>query len=238
MRREDRHQVARGRGARLEPRRPVRGARDSRRRTTAGAASTSPPRRPETLLLADRPRRAITPQRLARRAVRAVRQSLPGLRARLHLLLRAPVPCLLEPRRRASTSRRGSSTSRASPQLLDAELAAPGYVCKPINLGANTDPYQPAEREHRTTRALLEVLLAHRHPVTDRHQGRAGAARPRPARRAGGAAAVLGRREPHHARRWPEAQCSSRVPPRRARGCASSANSSPPAYRSRCCSRR
>jgi len=50
--------------------------------------------------------------------------------------------------------------------LLARELGAPGYVCKPINLGANTDPYQPAEREHRTTRALLEVLLAHRHPVT------------------------------------------------------------------------
>ena len=51
-------------------------------------------------------------------------------------------------------------------RLLDRELAAPGYVCKPINLGANTDPYQPAEREQRTTRELLEVLLAHRHPVT------------------------------------------------------------------------
>jgi DNA repair photolyase len=50
--------------------------------------------------------------------------------------------------------------------LLARELAAPGYVCKPINLGANTDPYQPAERELGTTRALLEVLLAHRHPVT------------------------------------------------------------------------
>jgi len=32
------------------------------------------------------------------------------------------------------------------------ELArARGYVCKPINLGANTDPYQPAERELGTT---------------------------------------------------------------------------------------
>jgi len=51
-------------------------------------------------------------------------------------------------------------------ERLAEELAAPGYVCKPINLGANTDPYQPAEREHRTTRALLEVLLRHRHPVT------------------------------------------------------------------------
>ncbi len=51
-------------------------------------------------------------------------------------------------------------------QLLERELSSPGYVCKPINLGANTDPYQPAERQHRTARELLEVLLAHRHPVT------------------------------------------------------------------------
>jgi DNA repair photolyase len=51
-------------------------------------------------------------------------------------------------------------------RLLDRELAAPDYVCKPINLGANTDPYQPAERQYHTTRELLEVLLAHRHPVT------------------------------------------------------------------------
>jgi DNA repair photolyase len=51
-------------------------------------------------------------------------------------------------------------------QLLERELAAPRYVCKPINLGANTDPYQPAERELGATRALLEKLLAHRHPVT------------------------------------------------------------------------
>ena len=51
-------------------------------------------------------------------------------------------------------------------RLLDRELRAKGYVCKPINLGANTDPYQPAEREHGTTRELLQVLLLHRHPVT------------------------------------------------------------------------
>jgi DNA repair photolyase len=51
-------------------------------------------------------------------------------------------------------------------QLLERELRAPGYVCQPINLGANTDPYQPVERELRSTRAVLESLLAHRHPVT------------------------------------------------------------------------
>lgn len=32
-------------------------------------------------------------------------------------------------------------------------------------LGANTDCYQPIEKEHRTTRAILEVLARFRHPI-------------------------------------------------------------------------
>ena len=51
-------------------------------------------------------------------------------------------------------------------RLLEREISAHGYQCRPINLGANTDPYQPAERRYRTTRAVLEVLLEHRHPLT------------------------------------------------------------------------
>jgi DNA repair photolyase len=51
-------------------------------------------------------------------------------------------------------------------RLLEAELAKPGYVCKPINLGANTDPYQPIERKLKVTRSLLEVLRQFRHPLT------------------------------------------------------------------------
>lgn len=41
----------------------------------------------------------------------------------------------------------------------------PGYDCKPITIGANTDPYQPAERQLSLTRDLLRVFLAHKHPV-------------------------------------------------------------------------
>ena len=40
------------------------------------------------------------------------------------------------------------------------------YECKPIAIGANTDPYQPAERSLGITRRLLELFLRHRHPVT------------------------------------------------------------------------
>ncbi|MCO8162415.1 PA0069 family radical SAM protein [Pseudomonas sp. 21LCFQ010] len=50
--------------------------------------------------------------------------------------------------------------------LLEQQLSKPGYRCAPINLGANTDPYQPIEREYKLTRATLEVLLRYRHPVT------------------------------------------------------------------------
>ncbi len=50
--------------------------------------------------------------------------------------------------------------------LLRRELDRPGYLCKPITLGANTDPYQPIARQLRVTRQILEVLAAYRHPVT------------------------------------------------------------------------
>jgi DNA repair photolyase len=50
--------------------------------------------------------------------------------------------------------------------LLRAELAKPGYLCDPIALGTNTDPYQPIEREWRITRQIIEVLSECEHPLT------------------------------------------------------------------------
>ena len=45
------------------------------------------------------------------------------------------------------------------------ELRKPGYLCQPIAMGTNTDPYQPIEREWRITRAVIEVLAQCRHPL-------------------------------------------------------------------------
>jgi DNA repair photolyase len=50
--------------------------------------------------------------------------------------------------------------------LLEAELSKPGYVCKPIALGINTDGYQPLEKRLLVTRSILEVLTRCRHPLT------------------------------------------------------------------------
>lgn len=50
--------------------------------------------------------------------------------------------------------------------LLTEALAKPGYRCRPLALGTNTDAYQPVERRLGLTRQVLEVLRESRHPVT------------------------------------------------------------------------
>jgi DNA repair photolyase len=53
----------------------------------------------------------------------------------------------------------------AAARLRD-ELAAPGYRCKTIAFGTNTDPYQPLERRLSVMRGLLEILEGCRHPLS------------------------------------------------------------------------
>jgi DNA repair photolyase len=50
-------------------------------------------------------------------------------------------------------------------ELLEKELAEPGYVPATIAIGTNTDPYQPIERKFRIMREVLEVLSDANHPV-------------------------------------------------------------------------
>jgi DNA repair photolyase len=51
-------------------------------------------------------------------------------------------------------------------RLLEKELTHPGYRCERIQLGANTDPYQPIERKLMITREILKVLARFKNPVT------------------------------------------------------------------------
>jgi DNA repair photolyase len=51
-------------------------------------------------------------------------------------------------------------------ERLEQELRARNYRCRPITLGANTDPYQPLEQHRRITRELLEVLARFQHPFS------------------------------------------------------------------------
>ncbi len=53
-----------------------------------------------------------------------------------------------------------------SARLLEQELCARRYVCKPIHIGGNTDPYQPVERDERITRGVIEVLSRFNHPFS------------------------------------------------------------------------
>lgn len=50
-------------------------------------------------------------------------------------------------------------------EVLEAELRRRSYQPVFTMLGANTDCYQPIEREYRITRGILEVLAKFRHPV-------------------------------------------------------------------------
>src|SRR4029079_16531269 len=49
--------------------------------------------------------------------------------------------------------------------VLRQELSKPGYRGSFISIGANTDPYQPIERQRRITRGILEVCAEFNQPV-------------------------------------------------------------------------
>ncbi|WP_261345379.1 PA0069 family radical SAM protein [Candidatus Laterigemmans baculatus] len=51
-------------------------------------------------------------------------------------------------------------------RLLLEELAKPSWEPAPLTLSGVTDPYQPAERQWRLTRGLLQALCDCRHPVS------------------------------------------------------------------------
>ena len=164
MRRADRHQPEKGRGAvsnrggRFEPN-CVEAADDG------WGSLDELPRRPGTVLIADRAKHAITTNQSPDVPFD---QSINPYQGCEH----GCIYCFARPTHAYWNLSPGLDFETrifhkpGLAQTLEREISAPGYLCKPINLGANTDPYQPAERDFGSTRAVLEVLLAHRHPVT------------------------------------------------------------------------
>lgn len=55
---------------------------------------------------------------------------------------------------------------RNAPQMLEKQLMNRNWVVSPIMFSGNTDCYQPVERKEKITRAMLEVLLKFKHPVS------------------------------------------------------------------------
>ncbi len=49
--------------------------------------------------------------------------------------------------------------------ILEREFRHPKYQCDVVQLGANTDPYQPIEKNQKITRSVLEVFRNFQHPV-------------------------------------------------------------------------
>ena len=107
-------------------------------------------------------------EQIARRSLRPLDQPLPGLRAWLHLLLRAADSCLARVSLPGSISRPGCLAKHGRCAICcEAALAeAAATECRRSSRSAtNTDPYQPIEREYRITRSILEVLSECDHPV-------------------------------------------------------------------------
>lgn len=55
---------------------------------------------------------------------------------------------------------------RNAAKLLEKQFNAKGYKPSVIMLSGNTDCYQPVERKLKITRAILQVMLDYRHPVS------------------------------------------------------------------------
>jgi DNA repair photolyase len=54
---------------------------------------------------------------------------------------------------------------KTAPQLLKKFLTNPNWECVPISISGNTDCYQPAEKQFRLTRSLVEVCNEFNQPV-------------------------------------------------------------------------
>ena len=144
-------------------------------------------------------------QRIARRPVRPLHQSLPGLRARLRLLLRAAQPQLPGPIARAGFR---------NPDLLQARRGR--TACRSVGKGLVRVQADHDRRQHRPLPARGANHARHARAARDvrrtlasgqhYHQGHADHPGPRPARRTRSAQTVLGGDQPSDHEAGPEAR--------------------------------
>ena len=164
MRRADRQQVAKGRGAVTNP--AGRFEPTSLLPADDGWGSLDEPvPNPATVLIAEFPRHAITTNRSPDVPFE---QSLNPFQGCEH----GCIYCFARPAHAYLNLSPGLDFETrifhkpALATLLEREISAPRYACRVLHIGGNTDPYQPAERRLRSTRAVLELLLERRHPLS------------------------------------------------------------------------
>ncbi len=164
MRRADRHQVEKGRGAVTNP----AGRFESTTLTPEDdgwGSLDAPLPNPATTLIAEFPRHAITTNRSPDVPFD---QSLNPYQGCEH----GCIYCFARPAHAYLNLSPGLDFETrifhkpGLAALLAREISSPRYVCKVLHIGGNTDPYQPAERKLRSTRAVLELLLERRHPLS------------------------------------------------------------------------
>ena len=199
--------------------------------TTAGSRSTNcTPFRPRSR--SSRPADDHHPQRVARHLLRSLDQSLSRLRARLRLLLRAADPRLSWACRPGSISRRGCSSRRAPPTLLERELGGAGLPAAARSRSAPTPtPISRSSGSTAVMRSDARGAGARQPSRRHRHQIGAGDARhrhPRPDGRARGSSRWRSRSR-RSTRSWRAPW--SRAPRRRRSGSRRSGSWPRPAFR-------
>ncbi len=205
-------------------------------RTTAGARCTRTwPTRRTPATHGHRGARAQhhQPQRVAGHRLQPVGQSVPRLRARLRVLLRAALARLPGPVAGAGLRDQAVRQDQCGRAAARTNSPSPATVPSPIALGINTDGYQPIERRYGITRAAARgagrdagtrCSIVTKSALID--------ARPRPAAPTGAraAGARCTSRSPRSTtgcrRSW------SRAPPRRTRAARRCARCTRPACRS------
>jgi len=123
------------------------------------------PSRVETTLTAENAKTIISRNESPGPRIRPVGESVSGMRTRPASMASPGRPTRKSAFRPASISRRSSSISPKPRPCCGPSSRNQAYTPRRVQLGANTDCYQPIEKKLRITREVIEVLREFRHPL-------------------------------------------------------------------------